>query len=201
MRSTYGRTNHSHPLVLISCRYHPICMKKSAADRSLEDLRHVVSLSALAPSLHGAQRIEIDRVITELTERIGPVVPKRRAAAILNISVQALDEWIRRGRLESVRTTGAARAGIDTAELIRTAHMIPPGTARPGRVVDRAQELARRHEEFWRFNEAVALTDIREFSTLGFDEQVRQIDALNASMAAVLAMRPLTPARETTVVD
>ena len=167
-------------------------MKNS--DAALDDLRHLVALTALAPQLTGAQRTAIDRIIADLTERIGPVVPKRRAAAILGISAQALAEWIRRGRLEEVRPTGAARAGLDTATLIWTANQIPTGTTRPGRVVDRAQEVARQREEFWRFNEAVTLRDVRAFARLPFDEQLRHMDGLNASMATMLAMRPLPKA-------
>ena len=124
-------------------------MKK--ADLALENLRHLVTLTSIAPSLRGPQRVAIDRMITDLTERVGPVVPKRRAAAILNISTQALDTWLKRGRLQVAQTSQGSRVGVDTAALVWTANQIPAGTARPGRVVDRARELTRRREEFWRF--------------------------------------------------
>ncbi len=169
-------------------------MKK--VDLALENLRHLVTLTSIAPSLSGAQRVAIDRMITDLTERVGPVVPKRRAAAILNISTQALDTWLKRGRLQVAQTSQGSRVGVDTAALVWTANQIPAGTARPGRVVDRAREIARRREEFWRFNEAAERADVRAFADLPFSEQVRQIDALNASMVAVLAMRPHSPAEE-----
>lgn len=168
-------------------------MKKTAL--ALEDLRHLVTLTALAPSLSGAQRVAVDRMIADLTERVGPVVPKRRAAAILDISAQALEAWVRRGRLPVVQPPQGSRPGIDTATLIWTANQIPAGTARPGRVVDRALEIARRRKEFWRFNEAASIADGQAFAALPFAERVAQLDAHYATINALTAvkLRPRAP--------
>ena len=176
-------------------------MKK--ADLALEDLRHLITLTALAPSLSGAQRVAIDRMIAELTERVGPVVPKRRAAAILDISAQALEAWVKRGRLHVVQPPRGSRVGIDTAALIWTANQIPAGTARPGRVVDRARELTRRREEFWRFNEAASVAEGQAFATLSFAERIVQLDAhyatINALAAVKLRSRAPVPTSEAAV--
>ena len=165
-------------------------MKKS--DAELQDLRHLVALAGLTPTLQGPGRDVVDAMIADLMERVGPAVPKRRAAAVLRLSTQALDEWLRRGRIASAPLPNGTRTGVDTADLVWTANQIPPGTTRPGRLVDRA----RRRAEFWRFNEAVTLADVRTFAALPFTTRIEHIDALNASMATILAMRPLRPQPE-----
>jgi hypothetical protein len=176
-------------------------MKK--ADLALENLRHLVTLTSIAPSLRGPQRVAIDRMITDLTERVGPVVPKRRAAAILNISTQALDTWLKRGRLQVAQTSQGSRVGVDTAALVWTANQIPAGTARPGRVVDRARALTRRREEFWRFNEAASVAEGQAFATLSFAERIVQLDAhyatINALAAVKLRSRAPVPTSEAAV--
>ncbi|HZQ16478.1 MAG TPA: hypothetical protein VFA82_06860 [Gaiellaceae bacterium] len=65
----------------------------------------------------------------ETRRRLGPVirevrlglpagVPKRRAAAMLGISVQALDRWIGAGALPTLRRPGSARTLVDTEALL-----------------------------------------------------------------------------------
>ena len=154
-------------------------------DTSLEDLRHLATLRSLASELPHANRRALDPVITDLTARIGPIVPKRRAAALLGISVQALDLWIQRDRIKARRAEGATRTGIDTDSLVWTANQITPDTPRPGRVVD----LALKHAAFWRFNEAVTAADGRAFAALPFATRIEQLDALNASMAELDEIR------------
>jgi hypothetical protein len=165
---------------------------KKAPDCALEDLRHLATLRALAPELPAANRRALDSVVADLTARIGPIVPKRRAAALLGISVQALDLWIQRDRIKARRAEGATRTGIDTDSLVWTANQITPGTPRPGRVVD----LALKHAAFWRFNEAITAADGRAFAALPFATRIEQLDALNASMAELdaIRLRPPNPA-------
>ncbi len=154
----------------------------NVADSPLEDLRHLAALSALVTTVPPEQRPLIEPIITDLQARIGPSVPKRRAAALLDISVQALDLWIKQGRIETHRALGAHRTAIDTAGLIWTANQIPPGTTRPGRLVDRARARERQRAEFWRFNEHVARRDIRATRRLPLLERVQQIDELNRGL-------------------
>lgn len=161
-------------------------MKKS--DVTLDDLRHLVTLSTLAPRLAGADRDAVDRIVDDLTARVGPVVSKRRAAALLGISAPALDEWIRRGRV-GVTAAPGARAGVDTASLVRTAALVPPGASRPGRAVDRALAEQRRRAELWRLNEAVTAAEGRAFAALPFAERIAQLERHYKTIGALANVR------------
>ena len=71
---------------------------------------------------------------------IGPGVPKRRAAALLGVSVTALQRWIRQGRLPVVRRPGGreeieARALLDVVTEVRR---LRDEEGVSGRVVGRA---------------------------------------------------------------
>ncbi len=162
---------------------------KNIPDTSLEDLRHLATLRSLASELPQANRRALDPVIANLTARIGPIVPKRRAAALLGISVQALDLWIQRDRIKARRAEGATRTGIDTDSLVWTANQITPEMPRPGRVVD----LALKHAAFWRLNEAATAADGRAFAALPFATRIEQLDALNASMDELSEIRLRPP--------
>lgn len=169
-----------------SLRYRPNSVKKP--DATLDDLRHLVALSVLAPRLSGDDRDAVDGIVGDLAVRIGPAVSKRRAAAVLDISVPALDEWIRRGRVE-VTTAPGARAGVDTASLVRTAALVPPGASRPGRAVDRALAEQRRRAEFWRLNEAVTAAEGRAFAALPFAERIAQLERHYKAIGALASVR------------
>ena len=163
---------------------------KNAPDTALEDLRHLATLRSLAAELPNASRRALEPIITDLTTRIGPIVPKRRAAALLGISVQTLDLWIQRDRIKARRAEGSTRTGIDTDSLVWTANQITPDTPRPGRAVD----LARKHAAFWRFNEAVPAAEGRAFAALPFATRIEHLDALNASLTELneIRLRPPT---------
>ncbi len=180
-----------HPPSTSWC-YYPFYVH-NVATNPLEDLRHLAALSALVTTVPPEQRPLIEPIITDLQARIGPSVPKRRAAALLDISVQALDLWIKQGRIETQRAPGAHRTAIDTAGLIWTANQIPPGTTRPGRLVDRARARERQRAEFWRFNEHVARRDIRETRCLPLLERVQQIDQLNGGLALISEVARANP--------
>jgi hypothetical protein len=64
------------------------------------------------------ERQRLERVIRELRREIGVGVPKRRAARLLGVSVQALEPWIERGFLAAVRKPGSSRELIDAEALI-----------------------------------------------------------------------------------
>src|SRR5688500_1399492 len=55
----------------------------------------------------------LTRIQRELRRELAFTVPKPRAAALLGVSVGALDRWIAAGRLPTVRKPGAAREEID----------------------------------------------------------------------------------------
>src|SRR5437667_12194835 len=82
-------------------------------------VRRVVALRSVANAVAGPlERRRLERVIRELRLEIGVGVPKRRAAALLGVSVQALERWIQRGLLAVARKPGSARELVDTEALI-----------------------------------------------------------------------------------
>jgi DNA-binding transcriptional MerR regulator len=63
------------------------------------------------------ERRRLERVIFELRRQVGVGVPKRRAARLLGVSVQALERWVERGLLPVVRKPGSTRELIDAEAL------------------------------------------------------------------------------------
>jgi hypothetical protein len=61
---------------------------------------------------------QLGRVRRQLRRDMGVSVPKRRAAALLGVSVPALERWIRAGRLPVVRRPGSSREEIDSDALV-----------------------------------------------------------------------------------
>jgi hypothetical protein len=95
-----------------------------------ETVRHVVALRCIEPAVVDARELRrLKRVERDLRREIGVGVPKRRAAAVLGVSVTALDKWIARGRLPVVRRPGSSRQEIAAEALL-----------------DLAQEVARQRE-------------------------------------------------------
>lgn len=80
---------------------------------ALRRIAAAVSDPVEARRLAGVQR--------ELRREIGFSVPKTRAAALLGVSVAALDRWIAAGRLPTVRKPGAAREEVDADAVIELA--------------------------------------------------------------------------------
>jgi hypothetical protein len=69
-------------------------------------------------------RRRLGRVIRELRASVGVGVPKRRAAAMLRVSVQALERWVRSGALPVVRRPGSSRELIDAEALLLVAEEV-----------------------------------------------------------------------------
>jgi hypothetical protein len=62
-------------------------------------VQRVVALRRVADAvLDPEERRRLERVIRELRREIGVGVPKRRAARLLGVSVQALEPWVAGGR-------------------------------------------------------------------------------------------------------
>ncbi len=91
--------------------------------RSLERLvRHVVALRCAEPAVADErERRRLKGVERELRREIGVGVPKTGAAAVLGVSVTALDKWIGRGRLPVVRRPGSSREEVDADALLELA--------------------------------------------------------------------------------
>jgi DNA-binding transcriptional MerR regulator len=91
-------------------------------ERALEVATAVRLAARGVPDDLAARRLR--RAERLIRREIGPSVPKRRAAALLGISVPALQRWISSGRLPVVRRPGGreeveARALLDLLEEVR----------------------------------------------------------------------------------
>jgi hypothetical protein len=95
------------------------------AERTERAIEAATSIRLAAAALDDALAVRRLRRAEQLVLReVGPSVPKRRAAALLGISVTALQRWIRSGRLPVVRRVGGreeidARALLDVVEEVR----------------------------------------------------------------------------------
>jgi len=88
-------------------------------------IEHVVSLRRAGPAVADPrERRRLKQVERDLRRAIGVGVPKRRAAAVLGVSVTALDKWIARGRLPVVRRPGSSREQIDADALLDLAEEV-----------------------------------------------------------------------------
>jgi hypothetical protein len=91
----------------------------SGRDRTARAVGQIVALRRVAAVVDVlAERRRIERVIRELRQAVGVGVPKRRAAAALGVSVQALERWIASGRLPTTRRPGSSRALVDAEALL-----------------------------------------------------------------------------------
>ena len=88
-------------------------------------IEHVVSLRRAGKAVADPrERRRLRQVERDLQRAIGVGVPKRRAAAVLGVSVTALDKWIARGRLPVVRRPGSSREQIDADALLDLAEEV-----------------------------------------------------------------------------
>ncbi len=69
-------------------------------------------------------RRRLGSVIRELRTSVGVGVPKRRAATLLGVSVQALERWVRSGALPVMRKPGSSRELIDAEALLVVAEEV-----------------------------------------------------------------------------
>jgi hypothetical protein len=94
--------------------------------QSVERLvRHIVALRCAEPAIADErERSRLKRIERELRREIGVGVPKTPAAAVLGVSVTALDKWIGRGRLPVVRRPGSSRREVDAVALLELAQEV-----------------------------------------------------------------------------
>jgi DNA-binding transcriptional MerR regulator len=90
---------------------------------SHNDLEHavqrVIALRRVADAVvDPVEHRRLEGVTRELRREIGVGVPKRRAARLLGVSVQALEPWVERGLLPAVRKPGSTRELLDAETLI-----------------------------------------------------------------------------------
>jgi hypothetical protein len=92
-----------------------------------ETVGQIVALRRVRPSVASAvERRRLAQVIRQLRGRLGVGVPKRQAAAVLGVSVQALDRWIASGKIPVVRRSGSSRERVETEALLVLAEEVAP---------------------------------------------------------------------------
>jgi hypothetical protein len=97
----------------------------SRGERVERAVLHTVALRCAATAVTSpVERKRLKRVERELRREVGVGVPKTRAAAVLGVSVTALDKWILRGSLPVVRRPGSSRAEIDADVLLALAEEV-----------------------------------------------------------------------------
>lgn len=92
------------------------------AERVERAVEHVVALRRVSETVaDDRNRRRLEHLERELRAEIGVGVPKRRAAAVLGVTVPAVERWIERGRLPVVRRPGSSREEIDADALLELA--------------------------------------------------------------------------------
>jgi hypothetical protein len=85
-------------------------------------LRRAVRVRRALPAMADPlERRRLELLLHDLLREIGFTVPKTRAAALLGVSVNALERWIAAGRLPTVRRPGSSRAEVDADALLDVA--------------------------------------------------------------------------------
>jgi len=66
-------------------------------------------------------RAALREVEVRLRRALGPTIPKKKAAAVLGISVSALDRWVERGFLPVVERPGSSRHELESRPFLALA--------------------------------------------------------------------------------
>jgi hypothetical protein len=96
-------------------------VRQADVERTLE---RIVTLRRVAAAIDPSSRRQLERVIRGLRRDVGVGVPKRRAAGLLGVSVQALERWVDAGMLPVVRRPGSMRELLDSETLIAVAEEV-----------------------------------------------------------------------------
>jgi hypothetical protein len=82
-------------------------------------ISRAVAMRRIAPAVADEQeRRRLARLQRDLRREIGFSVPKTRAAAVLGVSVNALDRWIANGRMPTIRRPDSIREEIDADAVV-----------------------------------------------------------------------------------
>lgn len=155
-------------------------------------VEHVVALRVAGAAVASPrERQRLKRVARELRREIGAGVPKTRAAAVLGVSVTALDKWIARGRLPVVRRPGSSRHEIETGALLDLAEEVTrlreAGRARGllAAAFERLASRGRLHEDL-RPNQSAR--ELREhYLSTSPSERLREVADLSSAQTALAA--------------
>ena len=114
---------------------------------SIVQLRHAIVRTRDSESRAALREVEV-----RLRRALGPTIPKKKAAAVLGISVTALDRWVDRGFLPVVERPGSSRHELESRpflELAAEVHRLKvAGVVTHGRVAPAVKRLG------WRPNAA-----------------------------------------------
>jgi len=86
---------------------------------SIVQLRH-----AIVKTRDSEARAALREVEVRLRRALGPTIPKKKAAAVLGISVTALDRWVDRGFLPVVERPGSSRHELESRPFLELAAQV-----------------------------------------------------------------------------
>jgi DNA-binding transcriptional MerR regulator len=87
-------------------------------------LRQIVELRQLIDTLEPPARDVIWRLARELRLELDDSIPKLPAARALGISVKALDKWVAKGEIPTLRRPGAGRSQVETDAVLDLLHEV-----------------------------------------------------------------------------
>jgi len=107
---------------------------------------------AIVKTRDSEARTALREVEVRLRRALGPTIPKKKAAAVLGISVTALDRWVDRGFLPVVERPGSSRHELESRPFLELAAQVArlrlDGVVTHGRVAPAVKRLG------WRPNAA-----------------------------------------------
>lgn len=112
-------------------------------------------------------RRRVEQVEVRLADELGPTMSKTRAARLLGVSVTALDTWIGRGAIPTVRKPGLKKAEVETQaflELAAEVAAVRERGRRHGAVAQAVRRLEERRRSTASILDAAAL--IEDVSTI-----------------------------------
>ncbi len=100
---------------------------------------------AIVKTRDRAARVALREVEVRLRQALGPTIPKKKAAAVLGISVTALDRWVDRGILPVVERPGSSRHELESRPFLELADQVNrlnvEGVVTHGRVAPAVKRL------------------------------------------------------------
>jgi len=79
---------------------------------------------AIVKTRDAAARASLRDVEVSLRRALGPTIAKKKAAAVLGVSVPALDKWVNQGLLPVVAKPGLSRLQIETRPFLELAERV-----------------------------------------------------------------------------
>lgn len=100
---------------------------------------------AIVKTRDSEARAALREVEVRLRRALGPTIPKKKAAAVLGISVTALDRWVERGFLPVVERPGSSRHELESRPFLELAAQVArlrlDGAVTHGRIAPAVKRL------------------------------------------------------------